>query len=301
MNDLVATPGSPSLQGALSGLRVIGPGMTIASGVQNESWLEGIAGGASMATDIASFIIDPIASMAASAASFLMEYITPLREALDAIAGNPGAVAAQAQTWSNVSGRVSDTTASYSSRVESALTGWEGPAASAYRTFVASYTSLVAGTGTLCTGIGYAMSGASAVVSFIRTIVRDTVADLVGKLISWAIQVAATVGVGASWVVPKAVVTIAQYVEKVRGWITNLTKSIRNLSECVSTLNKCLDDVLPIIKKLREAMDIPMFSPQSTRALNSGMPNFNDLIPSGVTTGTGAAVEGSNTYQSSRE
>lgn len=297
MNDLVAAVPSPSLDTALSGLRIIGPGMSIASGVQNESWLEGIAGGASMATDIASFIIDPIASMAASAASFLMEYITPLREALDSIAGNPSAVSAQAQTWFNVSDRVSSTTSTYSSRVDSALAGWQGPAATAYQTFVASYTSLVNGAATVCTGIGYAMSGASAVVAFIRTIVRETIADLVGKLISWAIQVAATAGVGASWVVPRAVTVIAQYVEKVRGWITNLTKSIRNLSESVSSLNKVLDDVVPIIKRLREAMDVPMFTPQGTRALNSGMPRWNDLIPSGVTTGTGAASEGANTYQ----
>lgn len=299
MNDLVATAEAPSLATCAEGLRIVGPALVVARGVQDESWLAGIAGGASMATDIAAFVIDPIASMAASAASFLMEYIGPLREALDSLAGSPAQVTAQSQTWFNVSASVSETTEAYYAKVDGALAGWSGPAATAYQTFVNSYGQLVGGVASVCTGIGYAMAGASAVVGFIRSIVRDTIADLVGKLISWAIQVAATAGVGASWVVPKAVHTIAQYVEKVRGWIENLTKSIRNLCESVDMINKCLDDVVPVIAKLRSTLDVPIFSSTGSRALNSGMPHWSDLVPSGVSNGLNGAENGAGTYDSS--
>lgn len=299
MNDLVATAEAPSLATCAEGLRIVGPALVVARGVQDESWLTGIAGGASAATDIAAFVIDPIASMAASAASFLMEYIGPLREALDSLAGSPARVTAQSQTWFNVSGRVTDTTEAYHAKVEGALDGWSGPAATAYQTFVASYGALVNGVSSVCTGIGYAMAGASAVVGFVRSIVRDTIADLVGKLVSWAIQVAATAGVGASWVVPRAVHTIAQYVEKVRSWIENLTTSIRNLCESVDMINRCLDDVVPVIARLRTSLDVPIFPSTGSRGLNSGMPHWSDAVPSGMSGGINGVENGAGTYDSS--
>lgn len=298
MNDLVATAEAPSLATCAEGLKIIGPGLVVARGVQDESWLTGIAGGASMATDIAAFVLDPIASMAASAASFLMEYVEPLREALDSLAGSPARVSAQSQTWFNISAKVSETTETYAAKVTAALSGWSGPAASAYQTFVSSYCSLVDGASTVSTGIGYAMAGASAVVGFIRSIVRDTIADLVGKLVSWAIQVAATAGVGASWVVPKAVQCIAQYVEKVRSWIDNLTKSIRNLCSSVDMINKCLDDVVPVIARLRRSLDVPIFPSNGTRALDLAAPRWSDTVPSGFTTGLNGVENGAGTYDS---
>jgi hypothetical protein len=292
MNDLVVTASAPSVKDCAEGLRMIGPGIVARDGIENRNWLAVGLAGASGVTDAVDFVVDPIASMAASAASFLMEYVEPLREALDSLAGSPSAVGAQAQTWERIAQRVVQTAGDYSSRTATALTGWEGPAASAYRSFVASYTELLDGTGKLCSGISSAMVGASAVVGFVRTIVRETIADLVGKLVSWASQVAATAGVGATWVVPQAVRSIAVYVEKVRGWITDLTSSIRTLCRNVSSLNDSLDHVVPVIGRISDKVDVPMFSPVGTRTLNREMPNVNDLIPTGFTTYTNGANSG---------
>jgi hypothetical protein len=52
------------------------------------------------------------------------------------------------------------------------------------------------------------MQVASGVVQAVRTFTKDLIAELVGQLIAWAAEVAATVGIGASWVIPKATARI---------------------------------------------------------------------------------------------
>lgn len=298
MNDLIARAAETTTRDALEGTRILGPAIVVSKDIESFGWLQGLAiPGA--ATDVAGFIVDPIASMASSAASFLMEHCDALSEALDSLAGSPAAVTAQAQTWFNVADRVTGTTTEYASRT-AALPTWQGPAATAYQEFASEYCALLEGAGALADGVGHSLSGASAVVGFVRTIVRETIADLVGKLISWVSQLAATAGLASPWVVARATETIAKYVTKVSDWIQSLFTSVKKLMEAVKFLNECLDDVLPVIGRIRTKIDTPIFS-SPTRTLRRVSPHYSDLLPSGVTTYTTAASSGRGAYDNSTE
>lgn len=259
MNGLIAAPeGGPALSQAYESLKIIGPasGVLHAAG-EGGGWAvaEGLAGGIGVVADVAEFLLDPIASLAGSVAGFLLDYMPPLPQMLDSIAGSPQAVEAKAHTWENVAGRLTSCAAGYTAAVDRALEGWSGPAASAYRSYASVFRTGLDTMSTTCAGVGAVMQGASAVVGFVRSIVRDVIADLVGKLISWASQVAATVGVGATWVVPQAVTAIAIRVERVRDWIVRLTRGIRSLAQMIETANQSLVEAVPALRRLATVLD----------------------------------------------
>ncbi|MEP7766157.1 hypothetical protein [Sanguibacter sp. 25GB23B1] len=292
MNDLIVETTTPSTLSCMEGLRIVGPAIAIVDSFERESAFVFAAGAASVATDIAEFVVDPIAAIGASAASFAMEYFAPLREALDSVTGNALAVQAQAQTWMKIADQVTESAESYTLRTATALTGWEGPAATGYRTFVASYTQILGGVGTLCSQISSTMVGASAVVGFVRTIVRETIADLVGKLISWAARIYLTGGLGATWVVPEAARTIALYVKKVQAWIKDLTDWFQKLAQALKDMNNSLDLLVPVLARIRQSVDIPLVPLGTTRAANRNTPNVQDLVPVGFTMMTNSASSG---------
>ncbi|WP_028048526.1 WXG100 family type VII secretion target [Cellulomonas sp. URHD0024] len=257
MSLVAEVAGRPGLDECYRSLRIIGPAATSIESAGDGEWadLAGIGGAFGAAMDLVEFAVDPIGSMAASAAGFLLDYMWPLPDMLDSIAGNPRAVEAKAGTWSNVSGRVREVADSYEAAVRSALSGWAGPAADAYDTFASVYRSGLDVLAGLTDGVGQAMLGASIVVGAVRSIVRDIVADLVGKLISWASQVAGTVGIGATWVVPQAVAAIAIRVERVRGWLTKLTQGIQHLLRLVQEANVALREAVPALRRIGEVLD----------------------------------------------
>src|SRR5262245_62370 len=77
-------------------LHALGDGIARGNGVEAGVVALGVA------AEGASAIIDPIGTLASWGASWAMEHIEPLRDALDKLTGNPGEVSAYAQTWRNV-------------------------------------------------------------------------------------------------------------------------------------------------------------------------------------------------------
>jgi len=262
VNDLIAEAHGPAWSEAHQSLRIIGPASGFVSALSGGEWAlaEGIAGGVGMVADTAEFIVDPIASMAGSAAGFLLDYMPPLPQMLDALAGSPSAVAAQAQTWTNVSTRVASCAEEYSTNVARSLDGWQGPAATGYQAYADLYRQGLDVVASVTGGLGDAMQVASAVVGFVRSIVRDIIADLVGKLISWATQVITSVGIGTAWVVPQAVTAIALRVRRVQDWLERLTRGIRSACKLLDDLNARLMEVIPGLRRIADLLEKAAFA-----------------------------------------
>ncbi|GIG22545.1 hypothetical protein Cch01nite_32690 [Cellulomonas chitinilytica] len=257
MSLVAVAEGRPGLDECYKSLKIIGPAASSIGSAADGQWadMEGIGGAFTATMDVVEFALDPIASMAASVAGFLLDYMWPLPDMLDSIAGSPSAVEAKSRTWENVSGRVRDVAGEYEAAVRSALSGWDGVAADAYQTFAGVYGSGLQMLETISAGVGQAMLGASIVVGVVRSIVRDVIADLVGKLISWASQVAGTVGVGATWVVPQAVAAIAIRVERVRDWLARLTRGIKTLLELFNDANNALSEAVPALRRIKDVLE----------------------------------------------
>jgi len=271
--------GNVGVQDALMSAKIVGSAMTLTNGLQDGDWMDTLSGAMSTAMDTVAFVLDPIASMAGSVANFLLDYMPPLPQMLDSIAGSPPAVAAQAATWFNVADRVTSTSAGLRSSVDSALAGWIGVTADAYEAFTGFLAESIDGLSSVCQGIGSALSGASAIVELVRSIVRDVISDLVGKLISWAAQVAGTVGIGATWVVPQAIAAIALRVTKVTDWLKKLIGAIKRVCTEIQALNGILTEVVPVFKRIATRLDeIPILSVRGSTVLTAEFnPGINEI------------------------
>src|SRR5699024_5966609 len=67
--------------------------------VDSEDWGDLAASGGVLALDGLLLVIDPVGSALAAGVGWLMEHFDPLRELLDFVAGDPGAIKSGADAW----------------------------------------------------------------------------------------------------------------------------------------------------------------------------------------------------------
>jgi uncharacterized protein YukE len=246
-----------------AGVRMLDPAISAVEAAQRGDWLGASLSGLATTVDVVSYAIDPIGELLASAASFLMEHVHPLPEMLDSLAGDPGEVQMFAETWFNVSRRLTDVAEQYTTAQRGTGTDWTGAAADSYRTFADTFAEELRAVADICRGTGDALSVASGVVAAVRGIVRDLIADLVAKLIAWVAQVACTVGIGASWVVPQACTAVTKWVTRVSEWLKDLTTAMDELATLVETVgtgvagtNRAAAEVVTLLRS-KPRLDLP--------------------------------------------
>ena len=102
-NPLLAHPVDKPVS-AWSGIWIAEDIEQIGHGVRSGSWVDGSLGIVSAGLDGLALVSDPLGTLLQCGVAWLIEHVRPLSEALDWLAGDPGAIAAQAQTWRNVGG-----------------------------------------------------------------------------------------------------------------------------------------------------------------------------------------------------
>ncbi|MFB9662847.1 hypothetical protein ACFQS3_21955 [Glycomyces mayteni] len=233
MSDLVATESDVPAQpgAAFAGAGMVESYAGLAMAIDSGSWIDASVAGLGVALETVGAVIDPIGTLAAAGVGWLIEHVEPLQEALDMLAGNPTLVEAHAMTWDNVATACFEMSEQLAASVKADLTTWTGEASTAYHAMGDANADVVACVGGTALSLGTATRGAGQLVTMVREFVRDFVAECIGSLIAWAAEVAFTVGIGAAWVIPKAVMRITEWVGKIFGWITGLIDSITALRD----------------------------------------------------------------------
>lgn len=139
--------------------------------------------GAGAALDSLGTIANPFDALLESALGFAIEHVWFLHEPLDALAGDPKQILAQATTWRNVSRALAGVSTEYTA-VTPAEPGWGGDAGNGYRGAVGGYTGAldqVSGHAEQLSGL---ILGSGAAVGTVRALIRD----LIAEFIRWLIQ-----------------------------------------------------------------------------------------------------------------
>src|SRR5437764_1864307 len=84
---------------AISGITILESGKAIKDGIESGSWASIVMGEVGVAMDALAFVMDPFGSILAAGVGWLMEHVGPLKEALDALAGDPDQITAHSETW----------------------------------------------------------------------------------------------------------------------------------------------------------------------------------------------------------
>ncbi|WP_435156043.1 DUF6531 domain-containing protein [Amycolatopsis sacchari] len=247
-NPLVAQAQSQTT--AVTGIGIAESAVDLANGVKDGSWVEFGMGALGVGMEALSMVVDPIGTLAQYGASWLIEHVQPLKEALDWLAGDPPVIQSFADTWANVAGEVGGVAGDLSNETVNGTAGWTGEGGDAYRAHVAEQSDAIAGAATLADGISTGVMVMGQVVAMVRETVRDLVAELVGKLISWVLEEACTLGFATPLVAAQATTAITNAISKVSDLIRKLVKTIGNVTPKIRRIVDKLGEIIEKLSKL---------------------------------------------------
>ncbi|MGA6162414.1 RHS repeat-associated core domain-containing protein [Amycolatopsis magusensis] len=226
--------------------------------ISSGDWAGGVLGAVGTAMDAAAAAMDPFGAILAAGVGWLMEHVGPLSDALDALAGNPDEIKAHSETWKNVAGELTAISADLAKMVAEDTASWTGPGGDAYRSRGTDTATLLTAAQSAATGASDGIGTAGTVVDAVRTLVRDIIAELVGHMISWALQVLFTLGIGLAWVVPQVVAAVAKTATKIATITKKLVQAMSKLSPLLKKLGDSFDDAAKALKNIKSSkVDAP--------------------------------------------
>jgi hypothetical protein len=252
----------------------------LAAAYESGSWIDGTLGGVGASLDALGLVVDPIGSVVSWGVAWLFEHVKPLSDALDWLAGDPDQITAYAQTWHNVSqavaGRATDLGAALGG-----VSGWTGAAADAYRAHVATLQANLNAGARISGLIGQIVEGAGLLVSLVRQLVRDLIADFVSvlavRLWEWLAEEACTLGIATPLVVAQVGQLVAKWAAKIAKVLAGLARSIRKLTPILHRLQGMLDEMRAMVVYRGR---IPQAGPGSVRHISpSGIVSFTKADP----------------------
>jgi hypothetical protein len=264
-----------------AGLGLVEDAADLTAGIRDHSWVDPTLGGVGASLDMLSLAVDPLGTLASWGVAWLMEHVRPLREALDRLAGNAAEVAAHAATWSNVAAFTDQAGEQYADRLRTEVSGWFGASGDAYRARADTQMRVLDGLATAARGISYAVEGAGLLVSLVRGIVRDLIAEFIGTLAArlpqWLAEEGLTLGLATPVVIGQVATLVAKWVGKIQHFVRGLLNSLRHLHP---KLNELADIFSKLSGRNRAAAhnDSALAGGDEFRA---GFPHGSDFVDGG--------------------
>ena len=222
---------------------------TIYRGVKDGSWIEGTLGTVSAGLDALAFVSDPVGALLQYGVAWIIEHVKPLREALDWLAGNPAQIQAHAQTWSNVTGALHDRAEDLDRAVRWDMTEWTGSAADAYRTWTGQQKAAVDALAKAAETLAAITEAAGLLVAGVRMLVRDGIATLVSRLIVYAAEEVASLGLATPLVVEQVATLCASWAARIAKWLKDLVSSLARLRGMAGKIAELVEKIKSVLGK----------------------------------------------------
>ncbi|MER7011264.1 hypothetical protein ABT324_07535 [Saccharopolyspora sp. NPDC000359] len=247
----MGAPSQDSGTGFMTGVTAFEAGWAIAEGVDKGDYKIAVSGMVALGLDVAGAAIDPIAYVAGQLFSWMLEHIEPARAALHALSGNPDMVKGYAASWTNVEEQMKKVSGQYEDAAAGTSEHWEGEASDAYRHQATTLSKLCEEAAGGAHAIASLTTGMAEVVNGVRTAVRDLLSGIAGALVSWAIELACTVGAAAPLVVAQATSKIAQVVRIAGQLMKALGKALSDATLWLVVIRDLFDGLIRAVNALR--------------------------------------------------
>jgi len=145
-------------------------------------------------------VVNPFDALVTAGLGFLVEHVAILHEPLDALAGDPTRITAQARTWQNVARELHTVADGYRGAVDG-IDGWDGAASDAYRAAATGFTGQLHRAGDDADRLASLLLDTGAMVGTVRALVRDLIVDFVWKVARWALVALASGGTAIAAVI----------------------------------------------------------------------------------------------------
>jgi hypothetical protein len=223
----------------------------ISQGLRTGNWIDTSLGVAGAGLDALAFVSDPAGALLQYGVAWIIEHVKPLSEALDWLAGDPAQIAAHARTWRNVAASLHGSAAEAARAVDRDLVGWGGSAGPAYRGRATEQHAAIDGLARAAEAMATITEGAGALIAAVRILVRDAIATCVSRLIVYAAEVVASLGVATPLVVEQVATLVASWAARIARWLKALLASLRRLMPIVRHLGDLIEELKKILSGLR--------------------------------------------------
>lgn len=215
----------------------------LANDMTLDNWLDMALTSGVLTLDAVATYSDPIGSLFSAGIGFVLEHLSPLNDWFDELAGDPDEVAAFAQTWRNVQTEVGLVRVHFGDASRVRLEEMTGDGVAAYRTRSNDLKDKLAAISSSAGGTAASFDTLGQLVDVTHDLVRDALSDIVGSLISYALELALTLGAATPLVIHQASTRVASLAGTVGTQVKALVRSARNLEDLVRGLRRIIDDI----------------------------------------------------------
>lgn len=174
--------------------------------------------------DLLSFALNPFKEFIMAGVGWIIEHVDWLREPLETLTGDPAAITAISQTWSNISQAFDNAGADMGGLVEQ-LADWQGEAADAYRSTSTAFSEMLSGTASAAQMVSNCYAAIGVVVATVKAIVLELICEFVSRVIIILLGALASaamtfggsigIGIGIAMTIESAISTSAKIGAKV--------------------------------------------------------------------------------------
>lgn len=239
LNPLVAQ--REESRSAVSGSGVVEDIWGIAHGLSEGSWLETGLSSLSLVADAVGVGVDPLGTLIAWGAGWLIDHFGPLKSWMDQFLGDADSVRADAATWSNVAQAIGECADSLEGDEKNLMGEQVGATATAYRASNADTISALRTASGAADAMGKATSVLAEVVGLVHDLLRDAISAIVGTLASAIIEAIATFGLAIPLIIAQVQVKVGAKATEMAAHITGVLKSARTLAHNLTHLSGLLD------------------------------------------------------------
>ena len=239
LNPLVAQ--REESRSAVSGSGVVEDIWGIAHGLSEGSWLETGLSSVSLVADAVGVGVDPLGTLIAWGAGWLIDHFGPLKSWMDEFLGDADSVRADAATWSNVAQAIGECADTLEGDEKNLMGEQVGATATAYRASNQDTISALRTASGAADAMGKATSVLAEVVGLVHDLLRDAISAIVGTLASAIIEAIATCGLAIPLIIAQVQVKVGTKATQMAAHITGVLKSARILAHNLTHLSGLLD------------------------------------------------------------
>lgn len=233
-NPLVVGPVDTST--AFGGAMLLDSLSQLSASLESGDWVSAGLAGVGVALDAVATAVDPLGSLIAAGLGWLMEHLEPLKGWLNDLTGDAGAVLGFAGTWDNVASAMTGAGDELNRIVTADLEAMSGASIVAYGAYANGLADRVRAAGTSASSMASALRTCSTVVQVVHDLVRDTLAQLVGSIISWVSTLVVTAGLATPYVASQVATRVSSIATRVGRSVIDVIstgKSLKNLLEAM--------------------------------------------------------------------
>ncbi|GAB3385234.1 WXG100 family type VII secretion target [Amycolatopsis echigonensis] len=134
--------------------------------------------------DTAAFVVDPFGKLIAAGLGWLIEHISFLKEGLDKLAGDPAAIKKMAEELHKTAQNLRNAAKDLDATLQKTVVSWEGEGAEAFKKNISDRRGQIDSAGQAVDVAGYVVETTMALVTVVRSLIRDMITTFLGDVIA---------------------------------------------------------------------------------------------------------------------